>query len=453
MAPLLTLEAPAFFNLTPAPSWVPTQETLVAAPTYTLVEPYASTSQTHLVPVEKTSTPWELILGVGYGLISAVLLIFSWMGHFRFRSRAKKNPRVNLGGSTLVLCDPDISPFTYLRYIFVSEKAYREGSLEEAILPHEQAHALQYHTLDIHWLRCLQALFWFNPVWFLYLRSARLNHEFLADASALQQNISTKRYRHLILDEIANRMVQSRSALTSPFHFQATHKRLDMMNKRTPSGRKRRKQISLLPVALVAVLLFANFQAAPLATSIPPETDIQDGPIGPMPQTNPAYTPGQLQNEYDGILSKYWKEETWPMIQAEGIAEEDQLQLLVLFQQMDSAQQARQIVGAYRRKDVIPACASPTPDQLKKWQVADRYGIWVDNKRIDNTQLRRYQPSDFAQFFVSLLHPTAKNYGDHEFQVDLMTKEYFEETYPSNPDAVQLTLKPPSTSRMVVPRA
>lgn len=51
----------------------------------------------------------------------------------------------------------------------------------ESILAHEQVHVRQGHTFDIAWVQVLKVFNWFNPVVYLYERSLRLQHEYIAD--------------------------------------------------------------------------------------------------------------------------------------------------------------------------------------------------------------------------------------------------------------------------------
>jgi N-acetylmuramoyl-L-alanine amidase len=78
-----------------------------------------------------------------------------------------------------------------------------------------------------------------------------------------------------------------------------------------------------------------------------------------------------------------------------------------------------------------PAKKSPTAEQLKSWMDAKTYGVWIDEKRIDNGSLAKYKPSEFRFYSVSRLEKNATNYGKHYYQVDLMTHKYYEKSFPN----------------------
>ena len=78
-----------------------------------------------------------------------------------------------------------------------------------------------------------------------------------------------------------------------------------------------------------------------------------------------------------------------------------------------------------------PAKKSPSAEQLKTWTDAKIYGVWIDEKRIDNGSLAKYKPSEFGFYSVSRLEKNATNYGKHYYQVDLMTHKYYEKSFPN----------------------
>ena len=70
----------------------------------------------------------------------------------------------------------------------------------------------------------------------------------------------------------------------------------------------------------------------------------------------------------------------------------------------------------------------PSAKQLEGFKNSNKYGVWVDGKRIENTELDNFNTTDFHHFDQSKLLPNAKNYGKHTFQINLITWEKFNET-------------------------
>ncbi len=77
------------------------------------------------------------------------------------------------------------------------------------------------------------------------------------------------------------------------------------------------------------------------------------------------------------------------------------------------------IIGKY------PEPKKPTDEQLKAWLDPKTYGVWIDNKKIANSQLTKYKAADFANHYVSKLYKNALHHNEYAYQVDLYTNTWF----------------------------
>jgi len=75
----------------------------------------------------------------------------------------------------------------------------------------------------------------------------------------------------------------------------------------------------------------------------------------------------------------------------------------------------------------VPTRKSPTLAELKSWADSKIYGVWIDAKRISNSDIEKYKPSDFGWYNVSKLEKNAINYGKHYYQVSLYSQKYYDE--------------------------
>ena len=73
---------------------------------------------------------------------------------------------------------------------------------------------------------------------------------------------------------------------------------------------------------------------------------------------------------------------------------------------------------------------NPSQAQLHDWHDENKFGVWLDGKRIANNELTAYDPKDIEMYFVSKLAKNAKNYGKHYYQVNLYSKKGFDESFP-----------------------
>jgi hypothetical protein len=100
---------------------------------------------------------------------------------------------------------------------------------------------------------------WFNPVFYLFRNAIRLNHEFLADESVISLHGNNVQYQHLIVAKTVNSNgLTLKGAMTCPFNYLKTKKRLEMMTKMKTIQRIVFKQCLLIPMILLAVLIFSN---------------------------------------------------------------------------------------------------------------------------------------------------------------------------------------------------
>lgn len=65
--------------------------------------------------------------------------------------------------------------------------------------------------------------------------------------------------------------------------------------------------------------------------------------------------------------------------------------------------------------------------QLDDFMNSKKYGLWIDGKKTNNQDLKKYKPEDFSHESVSKRYPNAISKKNPEpYQVDLMTNTYFQ---------------------------
>ena len=71
----------------------------------------------------------------------------------------------------------------------------------EIITAHEQAHASQWHSVDVLLIEAVAIINWFNPIVYLYRLEIKHVHEFIADREALENGIDKAEYAMLLLSQ------------------------------------------------------------------------------------------------------------------------------------------------------------------------------------------------------------------------------------------------------------
>ena len=156
-------------------------------------------------------------------------------------------------GGWLVVHRLPLAPFSWLRYIFLSECDMQ--SKPELILAHEQAHIRMGHTWDLLFTELFLWLQWFNPAAWLLRKELQSVHEFEADAAVLGMGYDSKEYKLLLIEKAVG---SSRYTLANSLNHSSFINRITMMQKRKSNPWARMKYAFVLPVAATAVAVFAR---------------------------------------------------------------------------------------------------------------------------------------------------------------------------------------------------
>ncbi|GAB3935509.1 M56 family metallopeptidase [Mucilaginibacter myungsuensis] len=377
-----------------------------------------------------------------YTLITVALLVRFGINLYKIASSAKRGEVVADHDPKLILTDEQVTPHSFLRYIFLNKKDHTEGKIAPQIICHEQTHVRQLHTLDVLLVEVMQVICWFNPFIPFYRKAIQLNHEFLADEGVIQNYEDTPSYQYLLL---AHATQTHSLQLTSQFNYQTTKKRLIMMTKTTSKVVALGKKLMLIPVAAMAVTLFSEKTQAEVLPEVVAAVekkvaDIVAKPNIDTPKKVIAFAmpngmriehaktdaPQSVVDEYAAYLKKYdlpGENGTSGVISAE-----DKKKMRALFVQMSVKQQDDQLVRF--RKAMRPMAKNKVTDaQLAKWQSKD-YGVWIDDKRVkNNADLANYKAEDFDHMFFSNLTPLARKNDGFKYQVGLMTKKGYADYY------------------------
>jgi len=111
--------------------------------------------------------------------------------------------------------------------LFISASAKYTKEELDSITRHELVHIKEHHSIDVILLEVLTILFWCTPLIYLYRRSIRNVHEYLADEKVLQKT-TKKQYGQLLLQQFQ----QGKSiAMANNFIHSQLKKRIQMMTK------------------------------------------------------------------------------------------------------------------------------------------------------------------------------------------------------------------------------
>ena len=222
----------------------------------TIAEPHART------------IPWFKILGAIYLAGVAVMATRLLLAFKQILEIRKEGEKSNINGHTCVLSDKVRSPFSFFNTIYLpSNHDFNEDELNE-VIAHEMAHVSGWHTWDVLVMELLCVKLWPSPMIYLYRKSLKEVHEYVADAAVLKET-PWENYAQLLVSQQHN---QLQNILSNQLIYSQLKKRLLMMNKERSGFAARYKYLGFIPVLLVA-LLFFSFREKPSTVETQPLSD------------------------------------------------------------------------------------------------------------------------------------------------------------------------------------
>ncbi|OJJ18796.1 hypothetical protein BKI52_24815 [marine bacterium AO1-C] len=162
----------------------------------------------------------------------------------------------------LINTQGNLPTFSFMRYLFWDNTKELTPNERTKIINHELTHIRDFHSWDVMYMEVIKIILWFNPIIYLYDRSLKYHHEFIADAAVLKET-SAKDYGKLLVQSLFKQM---NLQLTHNFNQIEIKKRLAMMEKLRSPGYKFLKIFLLLP--LMAMMLFAFSNSSPKVVSV-----------------------------------------------------------------------------------------------------------------------------------------------------------------------------------------
>ncbi len=206
--------------------------------------------------VSKPEPAWgirEIVLLIYFSgfVITLFRLIYQ---SFYIHVIAKMSRTITKGNHTIVLVEKEITPFAYFSKIFIPASKMDETSFE-SILAHEKSHLSQYHFLDLFLIEIVTIVQWFNPIVWLYERSMKEVHEYMADDEVLKQGVSKGNYQALLVNQALGGPVFT---ISHQFNQSLILKRIVMMTKMKSPQLAKAKALFFIPLTACLLMAFSN---------------------------------------------------------------------------------------------------------------------------------------------------------------------------------------------------
>ncbi|MBO7601718.1 MAG: M56 family metallopeptidase [Bacteroidaceae bacterium] len=247
-----------------------------------------------IVPTNPSFT-WTQGVVLVYMLGVLGMLVFNMASLWQIRGLLHQGKKVKMpDGYTqedvkLVVLPGNVSPFSWMHYIFISEEDYQQP---REILIHECAHLAHRHSWDLLFCELCLCLQWFNPAAWLAKQDLMTLHEYEADDAVLSAGINAQQYQMMLIRKaVGTRLVSIANSLN-----QSNLQRRIVMMLRPKSGKWTvLRSLFVLPLAVVAIAAFArpevksasqDLEAVQLNDILPDTPPLEE----PAPQINPEDT-------------------------------------------------------------------------------------------------------------------------------------------------------------------
>ena len=237
-------------------------------------------------------------------------------------------------GNTIVLTDCATSPFCLFHYIVMSRDDYANN--RNYILTHEQEHIRLGHCIDLVVLQVATIIQWFNPFVWLIGKNLKAIHEFEVDEAVLNKGIDATQYqKFLVIKAVGNRL----QPFANNLNKESLKRRIIMMNQKKSNRWMMLKALFIIPVATLAVSVFASNTGVSTVTREAVRT------ANALPTTN-MQTQQSATKAYDVV-------EVMPKFKGGESAMMEFLMMNMKYPQaaVKAKQQGRAIVGFVVRKD------------------------------------------------------------------------------------------------------
>lgn len=196
---------------------------------------------------------WGQIIALLYWAGVVFCLMTTLLSFRKMFVLIRSGRKLQQGRYTLIIVPSCVSPFSWGRYIILSEEDYEK--YPDEILTHEMMHLKSHHSIDLLFMECILWLHWFNPAIWLLKRELKDIHEYQADKGVLTLGIDATKYQLLLVKKAVG---SSLYTLANSFNHSKIKKRITMMLKGKSNNWARLKLLLLVPVGLIVLNAFAR---------------------------------------------------------------------------------------------------------------------------------------------------------------------------------------------------
>jgi len=212
--------------------------------------------------IEDSTLYWQSVAIFVYTAGMILTAIASSISFIRIISVIRKGRKIESYNHTIiVLPSTDLAPFSWMRYIVMSESDYKEAG--EMIICHESSHLYLRHWTDLLFAQIVVIVLWYNPASWLMRSELRSVHEYQADSAVLRSGANARQYQLLLIKKAVGRRIPS---LANSLNHSKLKKRITMMCNPETGKLRRLRALAMVP-AFAAALALVNIPSVASAVT------------------------------------------------------------------------------------------------------------------------------------------------------------------------------------------
>ncbi|MBI3139433.1 MAG: energy transducer TonB [Sphingobacteriales bacterium] len=263
------------------------------------------------IPEKANWFTWNHILPLIYLTVAAIVFLRIVFSLLKINRIIRRHTVEKIDRIRFLNTDEPGTPYSFFRWLFWNRKIELNSVKGEQIFRHELFHIEQKHSLDILFFELLTIAGWFNPFFHLMKRETRAIHEFLADQFAVTEN-NRWDYAELLLMQVLN----THQRLVHPFFHNQIKRRIAMIISPQKTSLQYLRKMMVLPVAALAVMLFAFSYKKSVTDPLPFQNNItrterlSSQPVldtTVKPETDKVYTKVEIEAAYPGGMDAWRK--------------------------------------------------------------------------------------------------------------------------------------------------
>jgi len=196
---------------------------------------------------------------------------------------------------------PSGAAYSFLTAIYIDNSL----AARDTMLAHEKVHVEQLHSVDIVFFELIRTFLWFNPVVHVWIRAAKLNHEYIADRATTVDHEDRIQYATLLVQQ--NLGVPINTLANNFFNKPFLKKRIAMLFKNQSKQSVAARLLLLIPVIMISFAFQSAEQAEPNFRSEVPISEtypLKQDSIFKKPDVMPKFA-GGMDNLYRFIGKNY----------------------------------------------------------------------------------------------------------------------------------------------------